>query len=121
MIYVYGILVAVQIVLGQVLWKVGVEKTHFVLTQEYLLSSNMLKLILNPYMFFGVLSYGLATVLYMSLLAKFQYTSLQAVVVSSSLVATFVAANLLFGEKVHLLNLLGLVFLIVGVLLITKF
>jgi len=121
MIYIYGILVAVQIVIGQVLWKVGVEKTHFVLTKDYILSTEMFKFIFSPYIIFGFLFYSVATLLYMSLLSKFQYTNLQAVVVSSSLIATFIFANLLFNENTNMINLLGLAFMVGGVLLVTKF
>lgn len=121
MIYIYGILVAVQIVIGQVLWKLGAEKTQFVLTKDYIFSPDIFKFIFSPYIIIGIIFYGVATVLYMSLLAKFEYTSLQAVVVTSSLISTFIMANLVFNEKANLINLLGLAFMIGGVLLVTKF
>lgn len=121
MIYIYGLIVAVEIVFGQVLWKIGVERTHFVLSKQYLFSSDMIKFIFNPFVVFGLVSYGFATLLYMSLLSKYEYTSLQSVVVPLSLIGTFIIASLLFGEKVSFINFIGFILLIGGVLLITKF
>jgi len=120
MLYIYGILIAVQIVLGQVLWKIGVGKTHFVLTKKFILSDGFLKTITSPYIIVGVLSYGLATLLFMAMLGKYQYTNLQAVVVSSSLITTFLAAIVIFHEKVGILNFFGLFLLILGAIFITR-
>jgi len=120
MLYVHGVLVAVQIVLGQVLWKIGVEKNHFELTKKFIFSDEFLKAMLSPYIILGVISYGIATLLFMGLLGKYQYTNLQAVVVSSSLITTFLASVVIFNEKVNAYNLLGLAFLIVGAIFITR-
>lgn len=121
MLFVYGILVAVQIVLGQILWKMGVEKVGAGLSIEYFFSSKILSLLTSPYIIVGVISYVMATLIFMTLLAKYPYTELQSVVVSSSLIATFLAASLIFHERISLVNILGLVLLIAGVLLITKY
>lgn len=121
MIYIFGLLVAIQIITGQVLWKIGVEKTNFQFAKNYIFSDHLLKVFINPYIIGGVIFYSFATILFMALLSKYEYTSLQAVVVSSSLIFTFTAAAVLFGEAVSLLNLVGLGFLLIGVLLVTKF
>jgi drug/metabolite transporter (DMT)-like permease len=121
MIYVFGLLVSLLIVSGQVLWKAGLERTAFVFSKKSVLTWDFLGVLLSPYIIAGVLSYAIATVLFMALLSKFEYTSLQAIVVSSSLMFTFIAAAMLFNEKIALINLLGLFFLLIGVILVTKF
>ena len=121
MIYIFGVFVAFQIVLGQILWKLGVTKLGGELNSKFIFSANIFKLLLSPYFIAGVLSYGVATVAFMVLLSKYSYTNLQAIVVSSSLTLTFIAAYLLFNEKISLLNLAGFVFLIFGVVLVTKY
>lgn len=109
-----------MIVIGQVLWKIGVEKSDLVTSGGSIFSMQLLKLLISPYILGGLISYGVATLMYMILLSKYEYTNLQAVVVSASLAATFLAASLLFSEKISAYNLLGLGFLLIGVLLITK-
>ncbi len=121
MIYIFGLLVAFQVVLGQILWKVGVAKIGGELNASFVFSSEIFKLILSPYFIAGVVSYGMATIMFMLLLSKFNYTNLQAVVVSSSLTLTFIAATVFFDEKISVMNLLGFVFLLCGVILVTKF
>ncbi len=88
-----------MIVAGQVLWKIGVEKITSTDDNINIFSSQIVKIISSPYIILGVISYGIATLLYMVLLSKYEYTNLQAVVVSSSLVTTFIAASLFFNEK----------------------
>lgn len=121
MIYVYGALIAVQIVLGQVLWKMGAEKAHLNLTKDFILSQELIKFLLTPYILLGIFSYASATLIFMAMLAKHEYTHLQAIVVSSSLLFTFIAAVALFNEKVTIINLLGLCCLVAGVIFITRF
>lgn len=121
MVYIFGLLVSLLIVTGQVLWKAGLDKSNFVFSQKTVLSWDFFGVLFSPFIIAGVLSYGIATVLFMALLSKFEYTNLQAVVVSSSLLFTFVAAAMIFNEKIVFLNLLGLAFLLAGVILVTKF
>lgn len=121
MLYFYGAIVAFLIVLGQVLLKFGVQKYDFELTEKFIFSDNLIKSLSSPFIIFGIISYGIATILFMALLNKYEYTSLQAVVVSSSLFCTLLAASVLFNEKLSILNLIGFLILIIGVVLVTKF
>lgn len=121
MVYIFGLLVSLLIVTGQILWKSGLEASKFVFTAKALFSKEFLGILFSLNIIAGIISYGLATVLFMALLSKFEYTSLQAVVVSSSLIFTFIAAAMIFGEKISLINLCGLAFLLIGVILVTKF
>ena len=120
MLYLQGISIGLMIVLGQVLWKIGIEKIGDINGIGSLLSGQLTRIVFSPYIIAGVVSYGIATLVYMILLSKYEYTDLQAVVVSSSLIITFIAASALFSEKISYVNLIGLVFLICGVYLITR-
>ena len=110
-----------MIVAGQVLWKVGIEKKSDAIDLGTVLSPYIFKIIFSPYILLGVLSYGLATLSYMLLLSRYDYTDLQTVVVSSSLITTFITASLFFDENINPYNLVGIAFLLCGVLFITKF
>lgn len=120
MIYLLGAIVAFQLVLGQVLWKSAVDKHSFALTPEYVFSRQFVTFVLSWQVVLGLLIYGLATLLFMALLGKFQYSSVQAVVVSASLVFTFAASAVIFHERHSAINLLGFGVLIVGVVLATR-
>lgn len=103
------------------MWKIGLDKANFVFSPRAIFSWDFAMIIFSPAIIIGFLSYGLATILYMVLLSKFEYTNLQAVVVSSSLLFTFIAASLLFGEKISAVNIFGLLLLLAGVIFVTKF
>lgn len=121
MVYILGLLVSLQIIAGQVLWKIGIEKSNFIFSFKSDKLLDLITMLLSPFIIAGVLFYVSATVMFVALLSKFEYTSLQAVVVSTSLMFTFIAANLIFDESYSVLNLLGFLFLFTGVLLVTKF
>lgn len=121
MLYIYGLLVAAQIVAGQVLWKLGVERYNFNFNKDYIFSDNFIKFIFSPQVVFGMLIYAFATLSFMGLLAKYDYSNLQAVVVSSSLALTTIVAFLFFDEHINLVNALGFVIIVIGIVLVTKF
>lgn len=121
MIYLLGLTIALLIVTGQVLWKLGLERVDLALSLKTFFTWEFVAILFSPAILAGIVSYGFATVLFMVLLSKFEYTSLQAVVVSSSLIFTFVAAFILFGEKISVFNIFGLLLLVAGVILVTKF
>lgn len=120
MIYLLGPVVALQLVLGQVLWKAAVERYGFQLTREYVLSHQFLTFLFSPLVIGGVLVYGLATLSFWGLLAKFPYSSVQAVVVSASLLLTYLASAAIFHERHTAINLVGFAVLVVGVVLATR-
>lgn len=121
MLYVLGILTALQIVSAQTLWKVGLERIDFTLTRDFVLSSQLLKVVLSPYVILGVLLYASATLCFFGMLSRFSYANTQTVVVTTSLTFTFLSAVIIFHEQLRLIHLLGIGCLLLGVLLITKF
>jgi drug/metabolite transporter (DMT)-like permease len=118
--YVLGILVAIQLVIGQGLWKIATEKSGFTLSPHYLFSHQILKFIFSPYTLAGMTIYILATLLYMGMLAKYQYSAVQGLVVPLSLITAFAVAKFFFHDRLSVINILGLLVLIVGILLATK-
>ena len=121
MLYLLGLLTALQIVAAQTLWKTGLAHVGFKATKDYLLSEQIVKAIFSPMVLGGILLYGFATICFFVLLSKFPYASAQTVVVVSSLIFTFLSALLIFNEKFSPVNLLGICLLLVGVVLITRF
>ena len=120
MLYLLGILVALSLVLGQALWKIGVEHAHLELSAKYLFTHKVFDLISSPYILGGTLIYILATLMYLGLLAKYQYSLVQGLVVPLSLIAAFVLARFVFHERLSPVNYIGLGVLVIGILLATK-
>lgn len=120
MFYLLSILVAAQLVLGQTFWKIGASQASFTPSLSYIFSERGLKFFLSPYILGGAFIYIVATVIYMGMLAKYEYSAVQGAVLPLSLVAAFIVARFFFGEKLTLETLFGLVLLLVGVVLVTK-
>ena len=119
MIYVLAIVVALQLAAGQALWKVGVQHAKFQLSVRYILSKQIFGLILSPYVIVGMAIYVFATVVYMGMLAKYQYSTVQGIIVALSLTFAFVIAAFIFHDRITSINVAGLAALLVGILLLT--
>jgi drug/metabolite transporter (DMT)-like permease len=120
MLYLFGIITALQIVAAQTLWKVGLEKINFLFSREFIFSGQVVKVLSSPYIIAGVLLYASATIIFFGMLTRFTYANTQTVVVTTSLIFTFLSAVIIFGEQLKPVNLAGVGFLLLGVLLITK-
>ncbi|MBW4061663.1 hypothetical protein HJC99_03795 [Candidatus Saccharibacteria bacterium] len=120
MLYIIGILVAFLLVCGQALWKVGVQHAHLELTAGYLFSKQVFSLIFSPYIIGGAVIYAFATLMYLGLLAKYQYSTVQGLVVPVSLISAFLLARVVFNERLSVVNYVGLGVLVVGILLATR-
>lgn len=113
--------IGLMIVVGQGLWKVGISKIDPKNSVTELVQNLNFKFLLSPWIIAGALVYALATILYIVMLSKYEYASLQTLVVSSSLVFTFLASAVLFGEKINIVNIFGLILLILSITLIVKY
>lgn len=113
MIYLLGVLVAGLLVLGQSFWKSGsteVSEANFLENPINFIASY-----LNFKILVGLLIYGATTILYIWLLSKYRYSTLQAIIIPASLVLTFFVANSFFKEEITTANFLGLGLIILGV------
>jgi drug/metabolite transporter (DMT)-like permease len=120
MIYIFGLIVALQIVAGQALWKLAVAKYSFEPNMHYLASRQFIAFLFSPQVVLGVLIYAFATLSFMAMLSRYQYSSVQAITVTASLILTFLASVYIFREQHSLLNIAGVSLLILGVYLATK-
>jgi len=120
MMYLLGILVALQLVVGQALWKIGVEKAGLELSFEYVKSGRVLRLGTSPYILGGFIIYAVATALYLGMLSKYPYSTVQGIVVPLALVLAFGIARLFFHETLSVTNLAGLAILVIGIFLVTR-
>jgi drug/metabolite transporter (DMT)-like permease len=120
MLYILGILVAIQLVIGQTLWKVGAERAHFKVTPDYLLSHRAVEFLFSPLVLLGFAIYAIATLLYLGMLAKYEYSLVQGLVVPLSLLMAFGIGRFFFHDKLSIINIIGLLILILGIILATR-
>lgn len=118
--YALGILTAGLIVAAQALWKAAVDKYGLELSGNFFATPEFWRLVTTPQVIGGVVLYGAATLCFLLMLKKFQYSSTQALVVSSSLVITMLVAAGIFQERITLVKIVGVGVLIIGVLLVTR-
>jgi drug/metabolite transporter (DMT)-like permease len=121
MLYLLGVVTALQIIIAQSLWKIGLKKLDVPFDQDFIFSSHLLKFVFSFYILLGIIIYILATLTYLLLLSKYKYSSAQTVVVVTSLIFTFLSATIVFSERFKAINLVGVACLLLGVFLITKF
>lgn len=121
MLYILGVITALQVVAAQTLWKIGLERTGFQPTKQFLLSTQLLEAIFSPLVLLGIILYISATISFFALLSKFEYSQAQTIVVASSITFTFLSAVVIFNEQLKFINMLGILCLFGGVLLITRF
>ena len=70
---------------------------------------------LSVYLLGGVAAYGLSTLIYISILSKFNLSVAYPVVIGLTVLATTIASTLLLREKVSLVNWAGVSLIVSGV------
>lgn len=113
MIYILGVIVASLLVLGQSFWKSGSSEIAQASFSENPI--NFIASYLNVKILGGLLIYGATTILYIWLLSKYRYSTLQAIIIPTSLILTFFVANSFFKEDITAANFFGLGLIIIGV------
>lgn len=113
---IYSLLVLLNTVIlvsGQFLWKYGMEK------QEDAFSSifSVVRLFFTPYIFTGLVMYGLATVLWLFILTKIPLSTAYPLQSLAYIIAVF-GAFFIFGEAVTVWKIAGVLLIMIGVSLI---
>jgi drug/metabolite transporter (DMT)-like permease len=101
------------LVSGQFLWKLGLEKE----TISFNSLGVIIKLMFSPFIFSGILTYGLATVLWLFILSKVQISIAYPIQSLAYIIAVF-GAYFIFNEPLTLYKFLGCLLIMGGVSLI---
>ncbi|WP_368487626.1 SMR family transporter [Clostridium sp. BJN0013] len=104
--------------MGQVLVKYGAANLELSFTIKYLIPSifNILK---NMPVMLGIISYGLSFLLWIKILSKVEL-SYAYPMVSLGYVITMLFSYFVFKENISFVRILGVVFIIFGVILISR-
>lgn len=114
--YILAVGVALMLVAGQSLWKVGIMQ----MSGDGSLMQKLLSLAFSPAIVGGCFIYVIATLLYMYTIGRYEYSTSYAMIVSASLIIATITAGIIFHEKISLINILGVAIILCGVLLVLK-
>ena len=117
MLYIFGIIFATLLVVGQTLYKYAVDKAAFEPTVSYIFSGKMASFLLSWQFLAGLGAFIAASLISFWMLTKFQFSSIQAVTVPVVMALSYVVGAWLFKDVITPLNMFGLLVLIVGVVL----
>lgn len=110
------VMVAISVLfgaVGQILFKKGMMAAGgFEL-------SKIFSILFSPAIFTGFVFYGTSSIIWLYVLSKFQLSTVYPIL-SVGYIITTVAAYFLFQEKISSINALGIAFICIGVILITR-
>jgi len=110
---------SVLIVCGQVLWKIAIDNNGGLINSKYSIGQNIWNLVISPYMFTGIFIYMFATVFWMYLLGEYEYSFVYPML-SITYILSFIFAFFLFNETITLSKIVGILFIILGVVITSK-
>lgn len=116
--YILSFVFAALLVIAQSSWKVAVNASHSPFKTGLSVHS-ALRFVLSPLVILGIALYAVAMLLYMYLLSKYQFSFIQSLAIPVSLLFSIAVAVSFFGESLSYVNYLGLLFIVVGIVLIT--
>lgn len=111
MLYMLAVCVALALAGGQALWRVVAQREGVTL-------HSLPGLIFSPHFIAGAFLYMAATLVYLYMQSKYEFTHIQTVVLAGSLIGSFIIAALFFSERIEIINLIGLGLLLVGIVLV---
>ncbi|QXE20576.1 SMR family transporter [Clostridium sp. 001] len=104
--------------IGQVLVKYGVVNLNLNFTIKYLIPS-ILSILKNLPVMLGIISYGLSFLLWIKVLSKVEL-SYAYPMVSLGYIITMVFSYFMFKENISFIRILGVAFIMLGVILVSR-
>lgn len=118
MVYIFAILIATCLVIGQSSWG-GAVKTIAPVGSDITSVQLLLRMIMSYRFWIGASFYALGTVLYLLLLSKARFFSVQITMTGVALILSTGVSYFVFHETIHLYNLVGLALVLAGITLVT--
>lgn len=109
---------ALLLTLGQVCWKYAIMKTSFSFTSD-LSIKKIVGLVFSPYMITGIIIYVFATVFWIYLLSKYEYSKIYPMIASAYIFA-LIFAYYFFHESIGWYKISGVISIIIGIVLISR-
>jgi drug/metabolite transporter (DMT)-like permease len=113
-----GLICALMITSGQVCWKLAMIKEKFSFSSG-LTFKKTIDFLFSPLMVLGVIIYIFATVFWMFLLSRYEYSKIYPIL-ASAYVFALLFAYFLFGETIGANKIFGVLLIMAGIFLIVK-
>lgn len=113
MIYILVIINILLLVSGQMLWKIGMAKI------DNLTVTTLLQALFTPHIFGGIVLYGIATLLWLYILAKAEFSVVYPLQ-SLAYALGVVVAIWVFKEQVPMVRWIGVAMIIAGAFIIAR-
>jgi len=107
-----SIAVSIFIVIGQVLWKLGIGN-------RILNFSNFPEILKSPFFIIGIVLYGFATILWLYMLSKYKYHYIYPLIIGLSVIFSLLVSRLVLNEEVSWISWLGVLIICFGIIIIT--
>ena len=117
---IHAFICSLLIVTGQAFWKVAIEKSGGLAQIQPPYIKSIFLLLISPYMLSGIIIYLGATIYWMYLLGKFEYSSVYPTLISFACFNAMILGVLFFRESVTILKCIGVLLIISGIYLIVK-
>ncbi|HJQ09263.1 MAG TPA: hypothetical protein VJ836_07330 [Candidatus Saccharimonadales bacterium] len=116
--YLFSIVFALLLVLAQSCWKLSVD-AHKGVFDGTITIAKAIGFVFSPLTIFGVVVYVVATVCYMFMLSKYQFSMIQATAIPLSLIFSVMVATIFFHDHLTLVNLCGIALIAAGLVLLS--
>lgn len=113
-----ALLCAFMITTGQVLWKIAIDRNGGLVNSKLSIIDNISLLLFSPYMISGIVIYGIATIFWMYLLGRYEYSYIYPMMAITYIIS-FLYAMILFKETIGLEKIVGVVLIITGIIFIS--
>jgi uncharacterized membrane protein len=113
-----ALLCAFMITTGQVLWKIAIDGNGGLVNSKLSITHNISNLLFSPYMISGIVVYCIATIFWMYLLGRYEYSYIYPMMAITYIIS-FLYAMILFKETIGLEKMVGVVLIIIGIIFIS--
>ena len=114
-----ALLCAFMITTGQVLWKIAIDRNGGLLNSKLSIIDNISRLLFSPYMISGIVVYGIATIFWMYLLGKYEYSYIYPMLAISYIIS-FIYAFYIFNEMITISKVVAVALIILGIIILNK-
>lgn len=119
MIYILALLISICLILGQSLWGSAVKKISPV-GRNVPFIEVLSGVLASPKFWLGAFFYGTGTLIYLLLLSKVKFFSVQISMTGLAIIFSVLISHFIFKESITVVNFIGIVLVLSGILLVMR-
>lgn len=119
MIYIYSFITSLIIITAQILWKKA-SSSGGPIELSNINKDLLIDLFFSTYFIVGTLLYVVGVFLFVWLLSKYQFSTVQITITSLTIVLGLIVAGVIFKEEINILDMVGVILIVLGIFLVNK-